>query len=514
MPLAGKAPAFCLESTCSARKAPSMTPVIFSRSARHALKRCAAALLAMLSLLGSGGDCRRASAAPARTFRAGAATSNITPWLGVSISGGFQDVKARHVHDELHARCLVLDDGETRLAFAIVDVALLGRELIDEAKSRIREHTGIPPTHVLIAATHTHSAPTTIPLAQCEPDPAYQKFLVQRVADGVRRAANQLAPARIGWGTVDVPQHVFNRRWRMKPGSVPANPFGGTNDLVRTNPGVNNADLVEPAGPTDPQVWFVSVQSTNGQPVALLADYSLHYVGGVTPGDLSADYYGVFADRMTELLQAERGNPPFVAMLANGTSGDINNINFRKPRGKQEAYAQMRYVAEDVAAKVHAALAKVEYRDHVALAARYREPEIATRRPSAELLEWAKKTVAERPQAKGKTDLTRIYAERTFRMAEHPEKLKIPLQVLRIGDAVVGTMPCEIFCEIGLAFKKQSPLQPAWLVSIAHGYYGYLPTPRHHALGGYETWLGTNRLEVQASDKMLAELVALVGELK
>jgi neutral ceramidase len=205
---------------------------------------------------------------------------------------------------------------------------------------------------------------------------------------------------------------------------------------------------------------------------------------------------------------------PFVALMANGTSGDINNINFRKPRGKQEAYAQMRYVAEDVAAKVHAALAKVEYRDHVALAARYREPEIATRRPSAELLEWAKKTVAERPQAKGKTDLTRIYAERTFRMAEHPEKLKIPLQVLRIGDAVVGTMPCEIFCEIGLAFKKQSPLQPAWLVSIAHGYYGYLPTPRHHALGGYETWLGTNRLEVQASDKMLAELVALVGELK
>jgi hypothetical protein len=99
-------------------------------------------------------------------------------------------------------------------------------------------------------------------------------------------------------------------------------------------------------------------------------------------------------------------------------------------------------------------------------------------------------------------------------MAEHPEQLKMPLQVFRIGDAAIGTMPCEIFVEIGLDFKKRSPIQPAWLVCLAHGYYGYLPTPRHHELGGYETWLGTNRLEVQASDKMLAELLQMTSELR
>ena len=55
-------------------------------------------------------------------------------------------------------------------------------------------------------------------------------------------------------------------------------------------------------------------------------------------------------------------------------------------------------------------------------------------------------------------------------------------------------------------------MQPAWLVSLSHGYYGYLPTPGQHKLGGYETWLGTNRLEVQASEKMLAALLEMVAD--
>jgi hypothetical protein len=135
------------------------------------------------------------------------------------------------------------------------------------------------------------------------------------------------------------------------------------------------------------------------------------------------------------------------------------------------------------------------------------------RRPTAEQLAWAKKTLADRARVTGKADLPAIYAERTLRQAEHPEKLKLPLQAFRIGAVAMASLPCEIFCEIGLEFKKRSPIQPAWLVSLAHGYYGYLPTPRQHALGGYETWLGTNRLEVTASDTMLATLLEMVGEL-
>lgn len=456
-----------------------------------------------------------ASSNAQRTFRAGAATSNITPPLGSPIVGGFAPFPATHVHDELYARCLVLDDGGAKLVLVVCDLLGIDRQVSDEARALIQKDLGIPSENVLISATHTHSAASALGkdarIISHTMD-EYQRFVSRRIVDGVKRASNLLRPAQIGWGAAEAPEHVFNRRWHLKPGTMPPNPFGGI-DKVKMNPAQGGPNLLEPAGPTDPVIPFIALREPNGKPIAVFSTYSLHYVGGVGPGHISADYFGMYCDALSRLLKTETHSPAFVAIMANGTSGDINNINFREPRGKQPVYQQMKFVADDVAQKVHKALEKVAYRDHVTLAARYREALIATRRPDEKLLAWAKKTLAERPKVAGKTDLTLVYAERTLRMQEHPEQLKIPLQAFRIGDLAIGTMPCEIFCEIGLDFKKRSPIQPAWLVSIAHGYYGYLPTPRHHELGGYETWLGTNRLEVRASDKMLATLLEMANEL-
>src|SRR5690606_13633998 len=100
------------------------------------------------------------------------------------------------------------------------------------------------------------------------------------------------------------------------------------------------------------EVSFISVQALDGRPIALLGNYSLHYVGGVPRGHLSADYFGVFADRIQELLAADRQDPPFVGIMSNGTSADVNNINFRGPAEKYPPYAKMKLVADDVATEV------------------------------------------------------------------------------------------------------------------------------------------------------------------
>jgi len=475
----------------------------------------AVSLSALVNLTCLTGPPLLAQTAAPKVLRAGAASSNITPPLGSPIVGGFVPFPATHVHDELHARCLVLDDGDTKLVFVVCDLLGLNRLVSDEARAIIQQDLGIPRENVLICATHTHSATSALGRdARILSDTMdeYQRFVARRIVDGVKRANNLLRPAQIAWGQAEAPEHVFNRRWHMKPGAIPLNPFGGA-DKVKMNPPAGSADLVEPAGPTDPAIPFIALRTPDGKPIALLSTYSLHYVGGVGSGHISADYFGMYCDAVARLMKADRETPAFVALMANGTSGDINNINFRKPRGKQEPYAQMKFVADDVAQKVNAALDKLKYRDHVTLAARYREPAIATRQPTPELIEWAKKKIADGPKVAGKTDLSVIYAERTLTMAKHPDKLKLPLQAFRIGDLTLATMPCEVFCEIGLDFKKRSPLQPAWLVSLNHGYYGYLPTPKQHELGGYETWLGTNRLEVQASEKMLSNLLEMVAEL-
>ncbi|HIE53009.1 MAG TPA: hypothetical protein EYP85_14760 [Armatimonadetes bacterium] len=454
------------------------------------------------------------AAEPTPQFRAGAALSNITPWLGLSINGGMQDRIATHIHDELYARCLVLDDGTTRLAIVICDSCMIPREIFDEAKRLVQQHTGLPPAHMLMAATHTHSAPAATSVFQSDPEPEYQRFLARRIADGVRRALNNLAPARLGWGVGQVPEQVFNRRWWMKPGTIPPDPFGRRTDKVKMNPPPGSPNLVKPAGPTDPELVVVSVQSPEGRPIALLANYSLHYVGGTGPGHISADYFGLFADRIQELLGADRLDPPFVALMSNGTSGDINNLNFRKPRQRKAPYEQMRLVANEVAAEAYRVCQNIQYHDWVPLEVRQTTLELGVRLPNPAEVEQARQIIA-RAQGPFMRTLAEIYARETVLLSEYPEKVELILQALRMGDLGIVAVPCEVFVEIGLEIKQRSPFKPTFTVQLANGYNGYLPTVEHHKLGGYETWRArSSYLEVEAAPKVVRTLLSLLGELK
>src|SRR5690606_32949369 len=148
-----------------------------------------------------------------------------------------------YIHDELYARCLVLDDGQTKLAFAVIDNVFIRKELLDAAKQLAFEKTGIPVENIMLSSTHTHSATSAsgkgklrVAWAMGELFDPYQRLVIQRVADGIARALHNLAPAKIAFGKVNIPDHVFNRRWKMKPGTPVPNPFGGQ-DKVRTNPG-------------------------------------------------------------------------------------------------------------------------------------------------------------------------------------------------------------------------------------------------------------------------------------
>lgn len=448
-------------------------------------------------------------------FRAGAFASNITPPLGEPIVGNFNIPKATHIHDELHARCLVLDDGKTRLAFAICDNVGIPRQVFDLAKKLAEESTGIPGDRILMSATHTHSATSARgenPLLKDEKLASYQEFLARRIADGIRQAADNLAPAQIGWGAVDVPTQVFNRRWHVKPGAPTSNPFGGQ-DKVRMNPGYGD-HLLKPAGPTDPQVSFLSLRSADGRPIALLANYSLHYVGGVPMGHVSADYFALFADRIQQLLKADRLDPPFVGIMSNGTSGDVNNINFAKKGEPKAPYQKMREVADEIADAVFKAHQSITFRDWVELGAAHRELTLAVRRPTPEQRQYALDVLAKPEDAKPAGPHERVYAQRVLQLDKSPSEVSVPLQVFRLGDLGIAAIPFEVFTESGLAIKQKSPFQPSFTIELANGSFGYLPTPRHHALGGYETWMGTNRVEVEASEKIVKTLLELFGELK
>ncbi len=478
------------------------------------VRRCGTPVLAMVVCLGLPLASPGQAAAPSPALRAGAATANISPWLGMSINGSMQDSKALYVHDELHARALVLDDGKTRLAIVVADSCMIPREVVAEAKARIRERSGLTADHVLISATHAHSCPTAGPVFQSKPDPHYLQLLALRIADAVQQGVANLVPARIGWGVGQDDRQVFNRRWKMKPGSIPADPFGLTTDRVKMNPPVASPNLIEPAGPIDPDVSVVAVQQSDGRPLALLSNYSLHYVGGVGPGHVSADYFGEFARRVETLLQAEKFDPPFVAMMTNGTSGDINNVNFRTPRPRRTSYEQIRLVAADLAQEAARVALTAGYHDRVSLDARAADLMLGVRRPSPEELERAEALVG---QAQG-TDLRtveEIYARETLLLSKYPAEVPVTVGALRIGPIGIVAIPCEVFAEIGLELKASSPLKPMFTIELANGYNGYLPTKAQHALGGYETWRArSSYLEVDAASKISEKALDLLRELK
>ena len=447
-----------------------------------------------------------------RIFRAGAAVSNITPPLDEPVVGGWNSPPATHVHDELYARCLVLDDGRSRLAFVVCDNLGISREVYDRAKHTIHEKTGIAEENMMMCATHTHSsisARGASRLARNKELSDYQRFLARRIADGVRRAMNNLEPAQVGWGAGREATQVFNRRYFMKPGTPTPNPFGGE-DKVVMNPGRGNPNILKAAGPTDPDVAFLSVRSVNGRPIALLANYSLHYVGPGQRGVISADYFGVFAERIRQLLGADVVDPPFVGIMSNGSSGDINNINWlKKPQKRYAPYEKMREVAELVAKAVYEAHRKIEFHDWVELGAMQEELTLAVRRPTEKQVAYAREILEKPDDAEPYHSREKVYARRTLQMHESPEEVSVILQAFRIGDLGICAIPFEVFVEIGLEIKAKSPFGQTLTISHANGSYGYLPTVRQHELGGYETWLGTNRVEIQAASKIVRTLIGM-----
>ena len=467
-------------------------------------------LLAAAACVAAAGRRREAQAQPVRgeplrTFRAGACAIDITPTkFPVIVNGGFLANRAGKAHDRLHARCLVLDDSRVRLAIVVVDNCLMPRELLDEAKALAHKACGIAIERVLIAATHTHSAPSVAGALGTPADEAYAKYLPGRIAEGIKQAAGNLAPAQAGWTVVQDHEHTNCRRWILRPDRVGADPFGGRTVRAMMHPGYQNPAYVGPAGPIDPGLTILSVQSPDGRPIALLANYSMHYFGAPA---VSADYYGAFCRHVARLIGAEKAQPPFVAIMSQGTSGDLHWMDYSRPRKRiaRDAYAE---AVARVAAEAHK---KIRHGESVSLAMCEKKLTLSRRVPDEKRLAWAK-AIAAKMKGPVPRNRTEVYALEQILLHKAPAR-ELKLQALRIGGLGMVAMPCEVFGITGLKIKAQSPLEPTMNFELANGADGYIPPPEQHALGGYTTWPARSAgLEVQAEPKIVETVLKLLEE--
>jgi len=428
-------------------------------------------------------------------LRAGAARADITPRLGCHIAGLFEDRIASDIHDPLYAKALVLSDGSVNLAIVVCDLIQLTQEDVEAGKACIEKATGITPDHVLMAATHTHYGPATEGALGTPRDDVYMRDAMERIADSVTLALNRLRPAEVGVATTQVRGESFNRRWLMKDGSI------------KTNPGYLNPDAVRPAGGTDPELILLAVRDDQRRPIALLANYSLHYVGGPYDTVVSADYFGYFERALQRMAGGD-----FVGIMANGFCGDINNCDFSRPAPDMpHPFFQAERVGNVVAAAAYSAwqgLRGFQYDSSPALGSVMQEVTFRRRVPTAAELEAARRIMAAPAPAVGTPErMDWIYAREALLVNEEPLERQVPVMALRVGDLGILGLPGEIFVDYGLQIKAESPFSHTMTVELANGCVGYCPTEVALQQGSYESRLarsakaekGTEAVMIQAS---------------
>lgn len=446
------------------------------------------------------------------SLQAGVAQVDITPPLGTLINGDFTTQYARHVHDPLYAKAMVLQAGGVSLLFLVIDICLMDKAFADDVRTRVATETAIPFQNILLCATHTHAAGSVTDVLLGAADLSYRLALPYLIVKAAVKACAGKVAAQIGFGSVKVPEHVLCRRYVMKDGFDEANPVNGTVDKVKTNPFRYEHLIERPAAKPNDEVCFLYVKDSHGKPLSLLANYSLHYVGDWPPGTISADYFGVFAKAITTVLTA---NENFVAMMTNGASGDVNIWDFLHPeRYPKEDFAKSKFIGEDIAKKVTAVMNEVNWQEEPSLSAFYTELPLAIRKPSAKELEEAKAIASQTDYAAfSPTDanaLKKLYAREQVLLNEYPDEVAVPVQVFRIGKVAVGAVGAEFFSKTGLRLKQEVS-SPYFTITLSNGFFGYVPPEREFQNGGYETWRSRNsRLEEGAERKVCEAVMKLV----
>ena len=446
-------------------------------------------------------------------FQAGAASVDTTPPLGTIINGDFVTHYAQKIHDPLHAKALVLKNDTRTLVLVVVDICILGKELLDGTKAIIEKQFGVPSEQVLISATHTHASGAVEDVHMVPADLAYRKRLPGLIVEAVGKAIDKLRPAQLAFGTADAPEYVMCRRYWMKDSYTPLNPVTGKADTIKTNPFGVEEEIIKPLNSPDPELGFLAIKGLDNKWIAILGNYSLHYVGDWENGTISADYFGRFAAALKEKLDA---GPDFVGIMSNGTSGDINIWDFSGqkefPKGE---LAKSTKIANDLADKVLEGLEGVQWDQAPYLHSSFANIKAGRRMPDKDELETARGIMATggledlKPDTQG---WRKLYAREQMVLNEFADAAESAVQVLHIGEGKIGALPGEFFAETGLKLKAEVKC-PYFTISLANDNVGYVPPAHEIEKGGYETWrCRISNLLPDAEDLFRKKLLELIHD--
>jgi hypothetical protein len=264
------------------------------------------------------------------------------------------------------------------------------------------KRSGIAPDHILISATHAHSAPSSFACLGTDADPTYVPFLRDKLVEVIATAQATLQPARVGFAKEDAADFTALRQWIRRPDRIAEDPFGNMTVRANMHAGRNWDDVTGEAGPEDPDLSILSVQTKDGKPIAVMGNFSMHYFGDK---DISADYFGLFSEGLKKRI-APDGN--MVGIMSHGCSGDIYRVDYKIPEKDRPKPTIEEYTEGllDIAMKAYG---QIKYQDNADLSMAEQRMTLNYRVPDKQRVEWAQRTVEAMGDRLAKTP-TEVYA--------------------------------------------------------------------------------------------------------
>lgn len=449
------------------------------------------------------------------SLKIGVAEQEITPPLGFPMAGYFHERLADGQLDPLKAKAIVFKGNGQQAALVICDLTGVSVDLAQEIRKKASEKTGIPVADIIVSATHSHTAPdyykSLVNYLNGDKSNAmrsgYVEKLINESATAVEKAAQSAQPVKLASGGAAQNEPVsFNRRFVLRDGSV------------QTWLHLKHPDVVRIAGPIDPEIGLLLVKDSSDKPLGLLSNFALHLdtVGGLK---WSGDYPYFVETAVRQAL-----GPQTISLFGTGCCGDINHSNSDgvTPRNKTDV------IGRAIGASIKQGLPQLKELKEPKLSVKSEVVRLPLQEFSSEEVAKAKGVMKEVAAGKPVDFLKHVQAHKTL-MAdqlrhkvprdgkEDPgvrlstrawsgvgESLPVEVHTICLGDdTAIVTLPGEVFVNLGLAIKQNSPFKNTIIIELANAVETcYIPTRAAYAGGSYEV---TNSTVNPGSGEMLVE---------
>lgn len=419
-------------------------------------------------------------------LRVGAAAVELEADDSMIIAGGITPGKVSGQEGQLRAVAVVLEKvGEAKLAIVACDILMITRQWLDPAVAEVERATGIPGSHVLINATHTHHAPSTLKVHGYATDETFAKRVQDAIVQSVIKANANLSQedCRFYFHLGEERTVGQNSRQMLPDGQIY---WVGPRD-----------QFVRPTGPFDPELPVLAFRGAKNELKALLFNHSTHTIGTRQPGRRSPSFYGLAAQEIEEELGG-------LVCFLEGASGSTHNLTLNGTE-----------LTERIKRAVLEAWTQAKPRPVTRLAAikrsfRFKVRQFDEQKEEEAVARYCRKWVG--PYGEQVMEVFRNM--RKALAPEQDQERETWIQAMVIGDIAIVGVPAEFFTKLGLDIKNRSPFRYTYVAELANDWIGYLPDLDAHKLGGYQVWTGFHSYaEPGTGERMVEEVVQMLQEL-